>query len=477
MTKKLAAWWPLLLLAGITFALSLVQYWKGDAVLCQFINYIPQGTADDYRLIRSWSDILESQQSFYTTANGRVLLQVVIQIFATQLPKWLFAAVNALMYVVLALVTLQLGKLDSTRWQNVLLVSGLIFMAFDMDFYDPPFQMSYVWAFALVGWWMLLYRRADKVNAAVLLLVGILAGASQEALTVGVLGALGMDALTRRFRLTVAQWCGIIGFAVGTAALCLAPGNFVRLGQSAAAPLSQRIIHIAIHSQLTLFTALVLLLQLAMRKVKLRGFFVENRMVIYAWVVLLAFNVVIGKCSDRQVLGLEFCSLLLLCSLLRGRRVAWLAVVCGVAAVAVGIARYHRLALEAEACTEIAERYATSTDGKVVISTPTYIHGRGIVNSATRLKQAQCDSARFHPLSLIPEELADIDMEFSGHTAVSTAYGVTYVVQSLGDSVPAYERTSVMGRQLWRKQVKFAPEGEIAGAQWHYAIASGNVEF
>jgi hypothetical protein len=68
-------------------------------------------------------------------------------------------------------------------------------------------------------------------------------------------------------------------------------------------------------------------------------------------------------------------------------------------------------------------------------------------------------------------------MNFSGHMVVPTGCGVTYVVQSLGDSVPAYERTSVMGRQLWRKQVKFAPEGEIAGAQWHYAIASGNVEF
>lgn len=227
----------------VSFILFYGQYQfyvpMSDDLFYQFI----QGDIQ-VRYIQSFGDVLESMNYFYTHINGRYLVHVAVMICLTLMPLFVFLVVNSIFYACFVVLLLKycFGNLGQISW-NVIILVGVISTVF------IPMQgltflggiaptVNYLLTAVFVLLFLILYDKYKKKNTikrhtyVLLFIFSTLVGSLQESFTIGLAGAYFVYMIINRRIIKRQEIVMIVGLLLGTSLCVLAPGNFVRLGNT-----------------------------------------------------------------------------------------------------------------------------------------------------------------------------------------------------------------------------------------------------
>lgn len=178
-------------------------------------------------------------------------------------------------------------------------------------------------------------RKAGWCTCVSLLLIGVVCGNGNEAIDLGIGVALVTDMLILRRRYGCRRLMLLIGFCIGVGVLCLSPGQMVNATTSYRPPLVLSLCNLVSSLRAFWVFAVVLAVACVRRKVTLRGFVTDNRLLFTAMAVMFVFNFAITVKGNRQLFGVELYSAVLTLRLLRHLRIPALWLVAGTAVVAV----------------------------------------------------------------------------------------------------------------------------------------------
>ena len=299
----------LVVLALVVLALCLGAIWLGDDIYFTF--NLSQG--DWFDRVDSLRKVILSQSVYYMTRNGRFVTHCFVQFFCGMGGKTLFAVCNALVWVAFVIMVARAARFKwrANPW-GLCAVALLSFTCLRTQF-SPPCQINYIWAMTaalLVADWFMKGTLGRRPWVTVLMVVFcFLAGWGQESFSSGLAAAMWIFALTRYKSMTWQRWLILAVFTVGMLFLCLAPGNFAKLGGYS----SLRITPVAMAYYMRapyLLLAVVLYLALA-RKVPLKTMYKENAFWCNALFFLLAFNIFVKVYCNRQLFGIEVLSIII----------------------------------------------------------------------------------------------------------------------------------------------------------------------
>ncbi len=229
---KLVSWSVILLFVGFVFYISMISFWTSDATY--FALKFEMDGSDPHQKIDGFGTLLASQQAHYMTWSGRFFCQSIVQIFCGLTERPVFELCNAVVCLVFILLALRLAKIKMDEPFRVFMVSVVMYLILASLPFDPPFLINYLWMGTVILLWLNLFsirKRRSFPALAVLFLVSVIAGNSQEAFSVPLAGALAVWILLRRFKLDTMQWVLAAGFFVGALLVVGAPGNYERLGE------------------------------------------------------------------------------------------------------------------------------------------------------------------------------------------------------------------------------------------------------
>ena len=268
-----------------------------------------------YERVQDVSDLAESTFHHYMNANGRLFPHLTSQVFGTLVGKQVFDVLNAVMFVLLvSFVALLVAGGHRSYWKWwVIVLSALWLMMPESNtgFFLMTYALNYLWSSAICALFLWLYLRLEKQAMPVWgLLLGCVfafgAGWSHEGLAVGISAGLIWDNLLdikpRRSNQQKLVWA--VFFCLGAAILCLAPGNFNRT--DVALPLYN---HLLSFTRLRVFWLFLLAWCLFSRRI---DYIRENRVLLMALFVQMAFMFYVGYRNARVLWGTEFFSLILM---------------------------------------------------------------------------------------------------------------------------------------------------------------------
>lgn len=222
-------------LFGLTVMLfCLTKVWERDAVEYAFV--VPENYADNpYERIDSFSDIIRSQQNHYSHVNGRVAVHVAVQYFCAIGGKEAFAVADGLVAIAFILLLLRLSGASWRQPSAVISACLLAWMYLIPFFFDPPYQIGYLWTPTLICLFSYLFTQTHHTSVIRLIALGLLAfiaGQAHEGFSAGVtIGLVGIG-IHRRMRFTAHQWVMAIAFAIGAATHLLSSGNMTRMADA-----------------------------------------------------------------------------------------------------------------------------------------------------------------------------------------------------------------------------------------------------
>ncbi|MCQ2137440.1 MAG: DUF6056 family protein [Bacteroidales bacterium] len=286
--------------------------WMGDDLLYQS-SFATGGT------ISSIGEICQSQVAHYFCQNGRFVAHFLVQFFLCLLPQSVFAIVNAAVYVTFILLVLAALRIKPDDTKAIAVVSLLVLLCFQTKF-TPTCQIGYIWMFSLIIGFVLLFQRfadhCSKWNLLWLIPFSVIAGWSQEALVIGVGAALVYWWLNHLKAMSLSQWVMMILFGIGALVLCLSPATIHRTGSETGSVdfLSNgaySIVKLLYYSRASYLIAGLCIYLLVSGKAKFKGLTTSDQGLWIVWVVMLAFNVIVGVFGNRQIFGCELAALLL----------------------------------------------------------------------------------------------------------------------------------------------------------------------
>lgn len=312
-------------LAFTVAAVSAYVLWLGDDVDYGF--FISDSIWDSHGRLDSFEAFLASQGNHYWHVNGRFVAHALVQLFCGVLGQEAFALCNALVYCLfVCLLARTAGVGAPMRHPLVLLCASALTLLTFVTKMMPTTQIGFVWMFAVNLLWIRCYTSPKSYSAwtvAPLFLLGLVAGNGQEALSLGVSAALVVQFLRQRMRVRPRQWWMAASYWLGTLAICLSPGT---LGRASA-------MHVGVEQSLIYaffaLPALWLMLVVALWMKKRHGLtwrrlWHSNSLWIIVMAVMLAFNLLIGVYSNRQLFGVELAALVVMLRILpRHRFGAW----------------------------------------------------------------------------------------------------------------------------------------------------------
>lgn len=304
-----------LLFGAAIGALTAVAPWVGDDIEYQYmcVSYSPD-TGDVP--VMSAADVFVSQANHYFGTNGRMVPHVLVQFFCALWGQPAFVVCNAAVYVLFVFMLLAVSRRESLsrcRVTAFFATAALTMVGFS-TFYTPAFQIGYVWMFTatLAFLWLFFSSRCHGGAVWWALPVGLLAGWGQEAIAIGVAGALCLFAVFRRDRMTPQRRLLLAGYLTGVLLICLSPAT---RGRAAATdvPLAVSMALLFRYMRITYFLLAFAGGLLLFRRAALRDMFKRNAFYWNAWGITLLFNLVIGIVPQaRQLFGLELLSVVLL---------------------------------------------------------------------------------------------------------------------------------------------------------------------
>lgn len=364
-----------LILAVTVFILSDNVIWITDCITYRY-NF---ATGDK---IRNVMDIFGSQYAHYFLWNGRYVAHWLCQFFICFFGKGVFAAVNAVFYIALVLLVLRNSTSRQMTTRSVLTATCLVLFFCDTD-YGPTCQIGYIWMSVFVLIFLhLFFNFAKDPSMSVPIYIGLLifsliAGNAQEAINIGVGGAMAIFLLTHLRRLSVAQWCMIIGFGIGALLLCLSPATINRTDEMVTAPIYS-VANFIISLRVAYIFLVILIYKCARGSISLRSFYKDNAFFINAIIVLMVFNFIIGIGGTRQLFGIELFSAILVLKLLNNQSfskpVLW---IFSLALVGIYILKYIDIRKMDNTHRELLTKISDNPAGPLYIDFPglnPYIH-------------------------------------------------------------------------------------------------------
>lgn len=285
-----------------------------------------------YERVQNLSDLAESTYHHYMNANGRLFPHLTSQAFGALIGKPVFDILNAVMFILLVTFVTQLvvgNRKSYWKWWVVVLSSLWVGMPeSNTGFFLMTYALNYLWSSVACVIFLWIYFRLNQqklVGWALVLscLYAFGAGWSHEGLAVGIAASIFLDIVLdmRCHRMNSQKVAVALFFCIGAAFLCLAPGNFNRT--DAALPLYN---HLLSFARLRVFWVFLLSWCIFSRSI---DFVRNNRILLVALVVQMAFMFYVGFRNARVLWGTEFFSLVLLLKIYadresRGRILAYL---------------------------------------------------------------------------------------------------------------------------------------------------------
>lgn len=300
--------------------------WLGDDI---DYKYMMKGEIwQSWGYINSIEDFFKSQFTHYTHVNGRFIAHSLVQLFNAHLGQQVFAVCNAIVYTLFALFLGHVGLVRlSKNSAGILTVVNLSVLCFITKMM-PTCQIGYIWGMLANIIWLTFFFRTNKPSwfaTISMSIAGIIVGNWQESVSIGICAGIGIwwiwQLIQSRKSLYGIDWrrtCMMIWYVIGTATNCLAPSTIGRTS-SIHIPLPDQML-IAAYSFPAIIILLVSLLLLKSHKGnnKLFSFKIDdtqipNGVIMSAMLTLIAFNVIVGIYSNRQLFGANlFASILLL---------------------------------------------------------------------------------------------------------------------------------------------------------------------
>lgn len=303
----------LAIVAIVIYIFSIICPWIGDD-----INYQFKCGAGTLQRISSIWDIFVSQWHHYFTVNGRYVAHWIVQLFCGLLGQQVFAVCNAFIYITYILLVLKIGNGNFKQPLAIISASLLTLIACD-TFYAPACQVGFVWSFVLVFIWLyFFFNRNTKsfFKLSLLFLFSIIAGNSQEAITIGISGALIIYAITNFKKITIAQWVAFFGFGIGTLLICISPATISR-SDNLNVPFLLTTFKMVCYFRVFYILIIILSIKLFRQDINVKEFYQKNSFYINAIIILLIFNMYIGVYGNRQLFGIEAISIILILRLLK----------------------------------------------------------------------------------------------------------------------------------------------------------------
>jgi len=355
-------------LAILVYALCISAVWLGDDTFFSF------NLASDNWLqrINSLGDIVESQTYYYMTSLGRFVTHCIVQFFCGIAGQTAFAVCNALVWIAFVIMlTRSAGYRFKERPMVVFTMAALAFICLRTQF-TPPCQVNYIWALTATLVVVEFYRRPEAMSIwATVLLVPFcfLAGWGQESVSSGIAAAMWIYALLNFRSMTLRHWLMLVAYTAGMLFLCLAPGNFTRVGKMSslrATPYAT-----AYFLRATYLFILLVIVLLAARKTSLVKIYKENAFWINAMFFMGVFNLIAKVYCNRQLFGIEVMSIILIVKLLSQYPLGKPSLktlgagVLGVLVVLVAVEDFNTIAKRTAVVDKLAELYQASPDGVV----------------------------------------------------------------------------------------------------------------
>ncbi len=191
------------------------------------------------RYVSSWRDIADSQLAHYLCTNGRMVVHTLAQFFLAWGHNWLWSLANTACFLALGWLLWRFAAASSkgglplpahTGYLLTLALYWLLLPHHGQLCFWLTGSCNYQWAALLVlAFLNLLFLPAPRALGWLLFPVALLAGNSNEALSLGLALALACFVIFRREELSLRQFAGLFCFAAGTASNVFSPGVAARI--------------------------------------------------------------------------------------------------------------------------------------------------------------------------------------------------------------------------------------------------------
>ena len=361
----------LLLLVAVVIAIfSYNTIWLGDDITFAYNISIQDQSA----VIESFSDLIVSQNAHYFSGNGRYIAHVIVQAFCGLWGHLPFAIANGLAYICFFLMLFRLCGVSLRNFRSVATVVLLALLTFQTKT-TPSCQVGYIWTFTLTMAFLNLFFRGKYDykwwQLIPLAIFCIIAGNGQEALNLGVSGALIIYWCTNMRKFTLAQYLMMVAFGLGTLIICLSPASQSRAADMHGHRLSDLIcgylmLPFVLRTTYILFA--IVIKKCVIDKLSLKQLYKENAFYWNAWFILLVFNLIIGIFCNRQLFGMELMALILSMRLLARKRIGnTMLCVAGVLLLLLYVQQWRLVSSQKEAFNWVERQYVENNDGKVFI--------------------------------------------------------------------------------------------------------------
>ncbi len=233
--------WLLLLAfaAGLVYLNLITPLWSDDYVYRYVFDARYYYDESFSRCVACWRDIAQSQLAHYLCTNGRMVVHTLAQAFLAFGHNELWSVANALCFLALGWLLWRFAAASSKGGVALPARAGyLLTLALYWLLLPHHGQLcfwltgscNYQWAALLVlAFLNLLFLPAPRALGWLLFPVALLAGNSNEALSLGLALALGCYAIFRREELSLRQFAGLLCFFGGTGSNVFSPGVAARI--------------------------------------------------------------------------------------------------------------------------------------------------------------------------------------------------------------------------------------------------------
>lgn len=362
---------PYLLLAAVTILMVyLCTYcpWLGDEIRYMF-SFATGDRLHDFK------DVIISQNEHYFNINGRYVAHVLVQLFCGLSNHVVFAVCNGLVFIPFALLTLRLAGIKKHETALSVIGISLCFLGFQTRMV-PSCQIGYMWMFTLVAivlWFFLHKQQVERRWWWLLLPFCVVAGWGQEAINLGVCGAMIVYAWQHRKSMSTTQWAIMLAFGFGTLLLVVSPGSLHRVGTIHGSEKSASAVHnmalFLLYILVTYILLAVVITGVVSRRITLRQCYRGYAFYWHVFIICLAMNVFITLFTNRQLFGMEYVALILTLGLLHDMNYRRLNMaLTSVALVLLVWVGYHNVKTVNASSADYAEMmaaYHSSKDGVV----------------------------------------------------------------------------------------------------------------
>ncbi len=319
------------------------------AILMYFLNLDTPILRDDcyYSInVNSISDIIKFQfGEHYQTMNGRAISHTIVQFMAVIVGKGVFNFLNAIMFsLFIYFIYKHIETGEKANINSLFLLFTVFFVAWFLlpDQYATMLMiagsLNYLWSSVLVLGYILLFTKRIALSKSIPLwqlvgffLISLLTGAFVEFYSVAVFPALIVWLLINKIKFNKAIIVSLSGFFVGLLFVVLAPGNFVRLDETASTTsLIKKILvnfpfHLFVSNYIWIIILLIAFFYIVVRYKKGFSLLKENILYISGIVFLLGFICLSGAWWSRVFFPFFIFSLILffrLITLFKWNRIA-----------------------------------------------------------------------------------------------------------------------------------------------------------